>query len=150
MISSFAGQYRWLSNFHLGTVEYEDMTFDSVEAAFQAAKTTDRTKRLAFCGPLAPGAAKRLGRSLELRPDWEQVKEQVMLDCLRSKFAAGSDLAKMLMATGKEELVEGNLWHDNEWGDCKCYRCDHIKGKNKLGRLLMKVRDELNASQPSN
>lgn len=83
---------------------------------------------------------------MELREDWEEIKSQVMLDCLRNKFAAGSMLARALQDTGKEILVEGNLWHDNTWGDCKCNHCCDIKGQNLLGRLLMQVRDELNAA----
>lgn len=145
MISSLSGKYFWLSNFYSSPIKYEGMDFPSVEAAFQAAKTIDRTKRLSFCA-VNPSTAKRLGRRLDLRPDWEEIKDQVMLDCLRNKFAAGTSLARLLMDTGKEELVEGNLWHDNYWGDCKCYRCEDIKGKNKLGQLLMQVRDELNAA----
>lgn len=146
MISYFSGKYAWLSNFFSSNIIYDGMTFTSVEAAFQAAKEVDKTKRLKFCGQIAPGAAKRLGRMVKLREDWEEIKDQVMLDCLRDKFAAGTKLAELLLATGNEELVEGNLWHDNEWGDCKCYRCEDIRGKNKLGKLLMQVRDELNAS----
>lgn len=69
-----------------------------------------------------------------------------MLDCLRNKFAAGSMLAQSLKDTGKEVLVEGNLWHDNFYGDCKCDRCNDIKGQNLLGKLLMQVRDELKAA----
>lgn len=145
MISSFTGKYRWLSNFFESPVEYENMIFSSVEAAFQAAKTTDRIKRLAFCN-VRPNRAKAMGRRLDLRPDWEEVKNQVMLDCLRNKFAAGTILAQLLMDTGKESLKEGNSWHDNVWGDCKCERCANIKGENRLGKLLMQVRDELNAA----
>ena len=147
MISSFAGKYRWLSNFFESPVVYEVMTFPSVEAEFQAAKTTDRLKRLSFCGNIRPNQAKAMGRQLELRSDWEEVKNQVMLDCLRNKFAAGTILAQLLMDTGKEPLKEGNTWHDNTWGDCKCERCANIRGENRLGKLLMQVRDELNASQ---
>lgn len=122
------------------------MIFNSVEAAFQAAKTTDRTARLSFCGDISPSKAKRMGRNLTLREDWEDIKSQVMLDCLRSKFAAGSMLAAALKNTGKEFLVEGNFWHDNIWGDCKCAYCSNIKGQNLLGKLLMQVRDELNVA----
>lgn len=146
MISLFSGKYYWLSNFADSPVIYEGMTFPSVEAAFQAAKTTDRAKRLAFCGKVRPNQAKAMGRQLDLRPDWEEIKSQVMLDCLRSKFASGTVFADLLMATGNEYLKEGNVWHDNTWGDCKCERCANIQGENRLGKLLMQVRDELNAT----
>lgn len=146
MISSFFGKYRWLSNFFESPIVYDSMIFSSVEAAFQAAKTTDKIKRLSFCGNISPSQAKGMGRQLDLRPDWEEIKSQVMLDCLRSKFAAGTPLAEKLLDTGAERLVEGNFWHDNIWGDCKCDRCANIKGKNLLGKLLMQVREELNTA----
>lgn len=146
MISSFTGRFRWLSNFFETPIVYDGMTFPSVENAFQAAKTTNRLTRLNFCGQVRPNQAKAMGRQLTLRSDWEDVKEQVMLDCLRNKFAAGTTLAQLLVDTGKEPLKEGNTWHDNTWGDCKCERCVDIKGQNLLGKLLMQVRDELNAA----
>ena len=59
-----------------------------------------------------------------------------MLTGLRYKFS-NPDLKEKLLATGNEELVEGNWWGDQYWGIC-----DGI-GKNKLGKLLMKVRKEL-------
>lgn len=145
MIAKFRGQYSFLSNFYETPVIYEDMVFPSVEAAFQAAKTETRALRVGFTNA-TPVVAKRMGRELPLRKDWEKIKSQVMLECLRSKFAAGNTLARMLMETGKEELVEGNFWHDNEWGNCTCDRCSDRPGRNLLGKLLMQVRDELNAT----
>ena len=65
-----------------------------------------------------------------------------MLIGLRKKFA-NPELRDLLLATGDEELVEGNYWHDNEWGNCTCPRCKNIPGKNKLGKLLMQVREEI-------
>jgi predicted NAD-dependent protein-ADP-ribosyltransferase YbiA (DUF1768 family) len=65
-----------------------------------------------------------------------------MMRGLRLKFQ-DPKLRAMLLATGNEELIEGNTWHDNTWGDCSCDACKDIEGKNMLGKLLMKVRDEL-------
>jgi ribA/ribD-fused uncharacterized protein len=89
-----------------------------------------------------PGIAKRLGRMLPLRSDWENVKEYIMCLGLKAKFA-NKELAEQLLDTGDAELIEGNVWHDNTWGDCQCERCSGIPGQNKLGKLLMKVREEL-------
>ena len=86
-----------------------------------------------------------MGRHCTIRKDWEEVKEQVMYKALVEKFSI-PELQKALLATGDEELIEGNYWHDNTWGDCYCDRCKDIKGQNLLGKLLMQVRDELKSS----
>ena len=83
-----------------------------------------------------PGEAKKLARKLPIRPDWEEVKDQIMLDLVRIKFSK-SGLKKALLATGDAELIEGNTWNDTYWGVCKGV------GQNKLGKILMQVRKEL-------
>ena len=77
-----------------------------------------------------------MGRSVSLRPDWEDIKDDVMLEGLYRKFT-NDELAEWLLDTGDEELVEGNWWGDRYWGVCNGI------GQNKLGKLLMKVREEL-------
>jgi len=56
---------------------------------------------------------------------------------LRLKFTKHESLKEKLLATGDEELVEGNDWNDRVWG-----KVDGV-GENHLGRLLMKIRAEL-------
>lgn len=135
-VSFFRGAYRFLSNFHTATVEFEGQTYRSVEHAFQAAKTSDPKERKRIREADTPGLAKALGRRATLRPDWEKVKLDVMLDLLRKKFGH-PHLADLLLDTDDLHLVEGNTWNDRFWGAVDG------KGHNHLGRLLMKVRDEL-------
>jgi predicted NAD-dependent protein-ADP-ribosyltransferase YbiA (DUF1768 family) len=52
-----------------------------------------------------------------------------------------------LLDTGDEELVEGTTWHDNIWGNCSCPKCKNIPGQNRLGKLLMQIREEIKNSQ---
>lgn len=85
-IDDFRGDYRWLSNFHLVKVTLDDVPYSSTENAYQAAKTLDPDMRRIF-RVCTPSEAKRHGRALVLRPDWESVKLAVMLDLLRQKFA---------------------------------------------------------------
>ena len=144
MISSFDKEYAFLSNFYICPVEYEGVVYPSAEAAFQAAKTLDPAIRDEF-SILSPSQAKRKGRHLELRPHWEEIKRNVMLSIVRNKFKQNKDLAAKLLETDPEYLEEGNTWHDNTWGVCKCSRCqarDQV-GLNWLGKALMKVREEL-------
>jgi ribA/ribD-fused uncharacterized protein len=141
-ISDFRGRYVFLSNFYDAEVSYEGLTYQNAESAFQAAKTLDVEERKKFAA-LPANEAKRLGRRVKLRPDWEEVKDSVMLDILRAKFSRGSNLAKLLLDTGDAPLVEGNYWHDNYWGACKCEKCARKEHLNRLGTLLEKVRGEL-------
>ena len=84
----------------------------------------------------SPGIAKKMGRSLQIRPDWEDVKLNIMEDLVRLKFTTHSGLRKKLLRTGDAELIEGNWWGDQFWGVSKGY------GENHLGKILMKVRDD--------
>lgn len=143
MIDSFRGEYAFLSNFHPCGITLDGIYWETVEHYYQASKTLDKQERLFIANCIdSPGGAKRYGRSLKIRSDWEEVKEGVMLTGLREKFKIPS-LRKKLIATGSELLVEGNWWHDNYWGNCTCPRCSKIKGKNRLGVLIMVVREEI-------
>lgn len=142
MIDNFKNKYFFLSNFYLSPVKFEGLVYPSVEHAFQAAKTLDKEERKEFAILKTPSDAKKKGRYCQLRSDWEEVKVQVMLECLRNKFK-DKTLRKMLLETGDEILVEGNTWHDNCWGSCSCEKCKDIEGKNFLGKCLMRVREEI-------
>ena len=141
MIDFFDGEYAFLSNFYNASCIFEEKFYPTVEHAFQAAKSLDHAERDWIAATGSPGLAKRLGRRINLRPDWEKVKFDVMEECLRSKFA-DPVLKQKLLATGNEELVEGNYWHDNTYGNCSCEKCKDIIGRNMLGNILMKLRTE--------
>ena len=129
-IDSFSGEHRFLSNFYPARVRLDGVEYPSTEHAFQAAKTLgDRSVFLLG----SPGDAKRAGRRVALRADWEAVKLDVMADLLRQKFAA-DPLRSKLLATGTAELIEGNTWGDRFWGVCGGV------GENHLGKLLMATR----------
>lgn len=154
VIDSFDGEFRWLSNFY-----YHDVGV-TVEHLFQASKPHRSAVYTSGEGEDAftvnwmelilqadtPGKAKRLGRKAPLRKDWDKDKLTVMYNALVDKFNVRM-LGDWLVATDDVLLVEGNNWHDNYWGDCRCNReaCVPL-GHNHLGMLLMRVRDELRAS----
>jgi ribA/ribD-fused uncharacterized protein len=87
-----------------------------------------------------PSMAKQVGRRVELRKDWEEIKIDVMTDLILRKFTQNKELKKKLLETGNLELEEGNYWHDNFWGNCYCPKCKNIVGENILGIILMEVR----------
>ena len=135
MINSFRGRYAFLSNYYSRDLIWEGLLYRNAEAAFQSAKCTDAIARLNFTN-LPPNRAKAMGRQVYLRDDWEKIKDETLLSIIRAKFE-DPKLAKKLLDTGDQELIEGNTWNDTYWGVC------NGKGQNKLGQILMQVRDEL-------
>jgi ribA/ribD-fused uncharacterized protein len=133
-INSFRGEFKFLSNFYLRPIRFDGLVYPAVENAYQAQKTTYVELRYPFLG-YRPAVAKKKGRDLVLRKGWDKMRNGVMLALLRIKFSE-RDLAVKLMATYPDKLVEGNWWRDEYWG------VYDGRGKNVLGKLLMKVRDE--------
>lgn len=132
-IERFAGDYAFLSNFHPAIVFFDGHMYPTVENAFQAAKCLHEEDRAQFA-VLAPGQAKRLGRKIEMRPDWNNVRLGVMRDLVLQKFRNHAELQEKLLATDDATLVKGNQWHDTFWGVCNGV------GQNNLGQILINVR----------
>ncbi len=135
-IDSFTGKYHFLSNFYNAPVKFDGLLYKNNETAFQSAKVLNREQRKAFCN-LDPSTAKKKGRSVPLREDWEEIKDVVMKIIVFDKFYRNLDLRAKLLRTGNAELIEGNWWGDTYWGVC------NGEGLNMLGKILMEVRDEL-------
>ncbi len=142
MIKEFDGEFAFLSNFSHSLILHEGIVYPTVEHFFQAMKTLIPAEREAIAAAPTPGIAKRMGRKVNLRPDWETIKVDVMRTGLRLKFS-DYELAQKLLATGDKYLIEGNVWHDNTWGSCNCAKCASTPGRNLLGQLLMEVREEV-------
>ena len=136
-VMAFRGDYDFLSNMFEAPFTWDGRTYRNSEAAFQSAKTLDPAERARF-SEMAGVPAKRAGKRVRLREDWEQVKEDVMEEVLRAKFSQNPALLRRLADTGDLELQEGNRWHDTYWGvDAATGR-----GRNRLGRILMRLRSE--------
>jgi hypothetical protein len=163
-IDHFAYEHDFLSNFYPVAIVMEGAEYGSVEHAYQAAKVLNPEKRriltLDFNPNLTAGQAKKVGRNLDLRDDWDEVKALIMRELLFQKFGNPA-LRARLLATGTAELVEGNYWEDRHWGVCygglptgfdgrKCKKWPHDPaGDNKLGQLLMEIRFELLSQKES-
>lgn len=138
-IFKFEGEYHFLSNFYPHPITVQGVEFPSSEHAYQCAKTLNPDDWEKFKDPnLTCAKAKKLGRKVKVRDDWNDIKLQVMEVILFEKFNpfANPELYAKLKATGTAELIEGNYWGDEFWGVC-----DGV-GENHLGKLLMKVRAE--------
>ena len=139
-IIQFRGANNFLSNFFPCNVRFEDATYPSSEHAFQAAKTLDKDERTMVQLCPSPAKAKSAGRRrITLRDNWDNIKDGIMLEIVRAKFAQNERLLRKLLVTGDAELKEGNTWNDTYWGVNK----ETGVGQNKLGKILMQVREEL-------
>jgi len=141
IINEFRGKYRFLSNFFPSVVVLGGEQYPSVEHAYQASKSDDIYYRIKVASAPEPSMAKKLGRQIKLRSDWEQVKVAVMLSLLRQKFN-DPIMRSALRGTGDALLIEGNTWGDKFWGQVNGV------GENMLGILLMVVRAEIIATMP--
>lgn len=139
-ILEFKGEFAFLSNFAKAELVWDNMLWPTSEHAYQAAKTLDRQSRLNIAALATPAQTKRAGKTLVLRPDWDEVKYGIMKEIVWAKFTQNPDLRAKLLATGDAHLEEGNHHHDNIWGVCPP---GSGNGKNWLGVVLMEVRKEL-------
>ena len=137
-IRGFFGPWRFLSNFHFFPVEYDGVVYPTNEHAYQAAKTNDLLARDEIRRVSRPGEARRLGQQVVLRPDWGLVQLPIMVDLNLQKYA-DVKLGTMLLESEEAYLEETNHWGDVYWGVCNGI------GENKLGKLLMDIRDDLRA-----
>jgi ribA/ribD-fused uncharacterized protein len=142
-IVEFQGPFRFLSNFWPAPITLATGELaPSVEHAFAAAKAASPEDRARILAAPSPAAAKRFGRMVPLRPDWNDIRLTVMADLLERKFTQHPDLRARLIATAPRPLIEGNAWNDTFWGVCRG------SGFNHLGRLLMALRDRLQNGAP--
>ena len=139
VIDKFSGEYEFLSNMYPCNITYNGITYKCSEAAYQAQKQPEIAKVFTNVDGYA---AKRLGKSVTLRLDWEDVKFRIMAQIVFQKFNQNKDLAEKLLNTGDAQLVEGNWWGDTYWGVCTNKKYNGV-GENYLGKILMYVRSVL-------
>lgn len=130
--------YGEFSNFSPHPIELDGEVWPTTEHYFQAMKFDDPKLRKRIRTAAGPGEAARKGRRFpDLRDDWEDVKEEVMMNALRAKFTQHDKCRRILLGTGDAELVE-HTKNDVYWADG-----GDGSGKNRLGVLLMRLREEL-------
>ena len=147
MIQGFKDNYRFLSNFWIAHIVVPKNLFyfpydynvyvKSNEHAYQALKcsTLYDFKRVLLAN--TPAEAKRMGRIIEIRSDWSDVRLDIMYQINLLKYTNHDDLRDKLLATGDEYIEETNHWNDQFWGVCNGV------GENNLGKILMRIRSEL-------
>lgn len=141
-IDWFREDYYFLSNFYPAKMTFEGIPYESSEGAYQAQKLAKASERVQF-SHLCSDEAKRLGQVIEIRPDWEEVKRDIMEQIVKEKFIQNPILAHKLMETGELPLMEGNHWGDVYWGIDSKTR----EGENHLGKILMALREQFRKNE---
>ncbi len=136
----FKDEFEFLSNFYPSPINHEGRKYPTVEHFYQAMKTLDHTERSMIRLSPTPGKAKRLGRDILLRSDWEDVRFSYMSIGVHIKFHTHPHLRQKLLAIPKT-ISEWNTWHDNYWGACTCENCMLIHPEDKLGYILQTIRE---------
>lgn len=140
-ITSFRNEYFFLSNFYPIEIYFEGKKYPTAEHAFQAAKCLNIVDRDKVCRSQTPAIAKSIGRSVQLRNDWDFKKLEIMEQILKIKFT-NVKMKFLLQSTKNCEIIEQNRWHDQYWGVCVCQK-HKLNGQNHLGKIIMKIRSEL-------
>lgn len=143
VIDRFRGKFFFLSNYSLAPTPHLGRVFPTSEHAYMAARTDDAGAVAAIAATDDPGEAQQIGRAAHPAPDWARKRFTVMEEIVTAKFTNNPDLAEKLVATAGAVLVEGNDWHDQTWGSCRCDEHRDTPGGNALGTILMVVRMRL-------
>lgn len=162
LINIFRGEHYFLSNMYIlkNPIHFEGFAFFSVECAYVASKTIHSGIRYRI-SQMDPYKAKKFGEkvfeeNISPNPNWsDEYRIEVMADLVRQKFDKNPDLLEKLLATRDAEIIEGNYWHDNFWGECFCGNCPKEKRRpkeerNNLGKIHEKIREEFKKQKEGN
>jgi len=126
--------FNWFSNMIPCDIEIDGKLYKSTENYYQAMKTTNEEDHNIIAS-LSPEQSKARIRKFSIREDWDDIKVNVMQSALEVKFSQ-PEWKERLLATSREPIVEWNNWNDKFWG----VSIKDNLGKNKLGSLLMEIR----------
>lgn len=140
-ITSFRNEYFFLSNFYPIEINFKGKKYSTAEHAFQAAKCANVVDEEKIRRSPTPAIAKSIGRSVQLRKDWDLKKLEVMEEILKIKFN-NVRVKSLLQSTRNYQIIEQNRWHDQYWGVCECQK-HKLSGMNHLGKIIMKIRSAI-------
>lgn len=135
-INRFIGEHYFLSNFFPSTLSMNGKLYPSAEHAYQSQKTKDPVLQEMIRKSIDPMMAKKLGRLIELEPDWNDLRIPLMKKIIKEKFT-NPLLRELLKSTNNAKLIHDNKFGDKFWG---IYRG---AGENMLGLILEEVRDQI-------
>lgn len=132
-------EYGWLANYSYHKINVDDQIYKTVEHYYQSQKFNNHLIKSIIRKSPTPGFSKFIAKILKIirNPAWDSIKQETMYKGIKSKFIQHNDLLKLLLATDGKEIIENSL-NDHYWGIGKSG-----SGQNIMGKLLMKLRDEL-------
>jgi N-glycosidase YbiA len=132
-------EYGCFSNFAAYPIKLKGKVWPTSEHYFQAQKFAGTEHEEALRGERSPMIVARMGRDRKrpLRRDWESVKDKIMREAVLAKFTQHEELKEVLLSTGNAVLIEHTA-NDSYWADG-----GDGSGLNRLGDILMSVREEL-------
>jgi ribA/ribD-fused uncharacterized protein len=116
-----------------------DIVLLTPEHYYQAYKSKNKQEQEKILTAPTPGKAKRLGRKITLRPDWEDIKFSVMINAQWLKVIHETDYFNLVLNADAEDFIEYNNHHDNIWGHCLCNNCKNKPKENLLQQALLYV-----------
>ena len=129
----------FLSNYYVSTIRFNGKLYSTVEHAYQASKSLDPMIQEMIRRAKTPNDAKRIGRAIDLRQDWDDVKISIMKSLIQEKFE-NPFLRQQLLETKNKDLINENRWNDTFWG------VTNGIGENWLGRIIQEIREEIKKS----
>lgn len=138
-ICEFKNEYAFLDNCYPVSITYKGLTYTCVQSAFEASKETSKVARILYT--TMDGYTAMYYPTNRIYSNWEHKQDDIMYELLIIKF--NNEELKQKLINTKDSCIEYiNSWHENYWGICDCENCS-IKNYNKLGIMLMKIRENL-------
>ena len=137
------GEFGYLATYSNYGFFKDGVFWKTSEHYYQAQKFMDSDTKIKIQNAETPKIASTIGRDrkLNLRSDWEEVKQDVMFDAVYYKFKQNKDILQKLLDTGNARIVEATV-KENYWG------CGpNNDGQNNYGKILVKVREKLRTEQ---
>jgi ribA/ribD-fused uncharacterized protein len=135
----FSGKLAFASNFYEAGFVIDGIYYRTVEHFYQSEKALYQKDKERIRNAETSGKAKRMGKQIQVRSDWDAVKKVTMSRGVYAKFSQNPDIACKLLAADDSDLVERNSWGDTFWGvDSKTG-----KGEDNLGKILRETKQLL-------
>ena len=134
------GNYGKFSNFAPYPIVLDGLTWPTSEHYFQAQKIDDEAYQKKILKEPSPMKAAKFAREINvIKSNWDEIRDNIMYKAVLAKFTQHPELKELLLSTNDSILIE-HTQNDSYWGDG-----GDGSGENMLGKILMRVRDEIKA-----
>jgi len=133
----FNGETHPLSNFYPAKINVDGKIYKTAEHYYQSEKATNTMDKSRVMQAESPSNARRIGKQIKKRADFDEIKDIIMYKGVKAKFTQNVEVKAYLLATGDRYLIEDASFSPY-WGTGY-----NDMGENKMGKMLMQIRDEL-------